>query len=297
MKERVGQKIKLTNYEALLGVSNEESAVDVSIRDIHSFENHPFKVIDDNKMAELVESIKVNGVLTPVLIRPSKKTRGYEMISGHRRLHAAGLAGLSMIPAIVREMDDDTAVLAMVDANIQREELLPSEKAFAFKMKMDAMRHQGTSRHEVEKSEKWTCEKVGEAGGIGGRQVQRYIRLTELIPELIEFVDKKKIQLSLGVDISYIDKEIQQWIYEYIKENGTVKPKQISALREECEKGVMTQPKLIMIMNNHQTGKSSGGKLTISEKKLREYFPASYGSDDIKNVLFQLLDKWKNGEV
>jgi len=297
MKERVGQKIKLTNYEALLGVSNEESAVDVSIRDIHSFENHPFKVIDDDKMAELVESIKVNGVLTPVLIRPSKKTRGYEMISGHRRLHAAGLAGLSMIPAIVREMDDDTAVLAMVDANIQREELLPSEKAFAFKMKMDAMRHQGTSRHEVEKSEKWTCEKVGEAGGIGGRQVQRYIRLTELIPELIEFVDKKKIQLSLGVDISYIDKEIQKWIYEYIKENGTVKPKQISALREECEKGVMTQPKLIMIMNNYQTGKTSGGKLTISEKKLREYFPASYGSDDIKNVLFQLLDKWKNGEV
>ena len=297
MKERVDQKIKLTNYEALLGVSNEESAVDVSIRDIHSFENHPFKVIDDDKMAELVESIKVNGVLTPVLIRPSKKTRGYEMISGHRRLHAAGLAGLSMIPAIVREMDDDTAVLAMVDANIQREELLPSEKAFAFKMKMDAMRHQGTSRHEVEKSEKWTCEKVGEAGGIGGRQVQRYIRLTELIPELIEFVDKKKIQLSLGVDISYIDKEIQKWIYEYIKENGTVKPKQISALREECEKGVMTQPKLIMIMNNHQTGKTSGGKLTISEKKLREYFPASYGSDDIKNVLFQLLDKWKNGEV
>lgn len=297
MKERVGQKIKLTNYEALLGVSNEESAVDVSIRDIHSFENHPFKVIDDDKMAELVESIKVNGVLTPVLIRPSKKTRGYEMISGHRRLHAAGLAGLSMIPAIVREMDDDTAVLAMVDANIQREELLPSEKAFAFKMKMDAMRHQGTSRHEVEKSEKWTCEKVGEAGGIGGRQVQRYIRLTELIPELIEFVDKKKIQLSLGVDISYIDKEIQKWIYEYIKENGTVKPKQISALREECEKGVMTQPKLIMIMNNYQTGKTSGGKLTISEKKLREYFPASYGSDDIKNVLFQLLDKWKKGEV
>lgn len=297
MKERVGQKIKLTNYEALLGVSNEESAVDVSIRDIHSFENHPFKVVDDDKMAELVESIKVNGVLTPVLIRPSKKTRGYEMISGHRRLHAAGLAGLSMIPAIVREMDDDTAVLAMVDANIQREELLPSEKAFAFKMKMDAMRHQGTSRHEVEKSEKWTCEKVGEAGGIGGRQVQRYIRLTELIPELIEFVDKKKIQLSLGVDISYIDKEIQKWIYEYIKDNGTVKPKQISALREECEKGVMTQPKLIMILNNNQTGKSSGGKLTISEKKLREYFPASYGSDDIKNVLFQLLDKWKNGEV
>lgn len=301
MKERVGQKIKLTNYEALLGVSNEESAVDVSIRDIHSFENHPFKVVDDDKMAELVESIKVNGVLTPVLIRPSKKTRGYEMISGHRRLHAAGLAGLSMIPAIVREMDDDTAVLAMVDANIQREELLPSEKAFAYKMKMDAMRRQAgrptkeNSRHFVDNFK--TADMVGRDNGESGRQVQRYIRLTELIPELLEYVDTKRIQFTVAVDISYIDKEIQKWIYEYIKENGTVKPKQISALREGCEKGVMTQPKLIMIMNNHQTGKTSGGKLTISEKKLREYFPASYGSDDIKNVLFQLLDKWKNGEV
>lgn len=301
MKERVGQKIKLTNYEALLGVSNEESAVDVSIRDIHSFENHPFKVVDDDKMAELVESIKVNGVLTPVLIRPSKKTRGYEMISGHRRLHAAGLAGLSMIPAIVREMDDDTAILAMVDANIQREELLPSEKAFAYKMKMDAMRRQAgrptkeNSRHFVDNYK--TADMVGRDNGESGRQVQRYIRLTELIPELLEYVDTKRIQFTVAVDISYIDKEIQKWIYEYIKDNGTVKPKQISALREECEKGVMTQPKLIMIMNNHQTGKTSGGKLTISEKKLREYFPASYGSDDIKNVLFQLLDKWKNGEV
>lgn len=301
MKERVGQKIKLTNYEALLGVSNEESAVDVSIRDIHSFENHPFKVVDDDKMAELVESIKVNGVLTPVLIRPSKKTRGYEMISGHRRLHAAGLAGLSMIPAIVREMDDDTAILAMVDANIQREELLPSEKAFAYKMKMDAMRRQAgrptkeNSRHFVDNYK--TADMVGRDNGESGRQVQRYIRLTELIPELLEYVDTKRIQFTVAVDISYIDKEIQKWIYEYIKDNGTVKQKQISALREECEKGVMTQPKLIMIMNNHQTGKTSGGKLTISEKKLREYFPASYGSDDIKNVLFQLLDKWKNGEV
>lgn len=297
MKERIGQKIKLTSYEELLGAGNEESAVDVSIRDIHSFENHPFKVLDDEKMMELVESIKVNGVLTPVLIRPSKKKRGYEMISGHRRLHAAGIAGLEMIPAIVREMDDDTATLAMVDANIQREELMPSEKAYAFRMKLEALRHQGTSRHDVGKLGIESADIVGEAGGISGRQIQRYIRLTELIPELLDYVDQKRIQFTVAVDISYIDKEIQQWIFEYIKENGTVKPKQIVALREECEKGVMTQPKLIMILNNSQTGKSSGGKLTISEKKLREYFPANYGSDDIKNVLFQLLDKWKNGEV
>lgn len=298
MKERIGQKIKLTSYEALLGAENEESAVDVSIHDIHSFENHPFKVVDDDKMAELVESIKINGVLTPVLIRPSKKTRGYEMISGHRRLHAAGIAGLSVIPAIVREMDDDTATLAMVDANIQREELLPSEKAFAFKMKMDAMRHQGsTSRHDVDKLGIKSAEIVGEGSGLGGRQVQRYIRLTELIPELMEYVDKKRIQFMIAVDISYLDKEIQKWVYEYVKDNGSVKAKQITALREACEAGIMTQEKAIDIMNQHQVGKPSGGKLTISEKKLREYFPESYGSDDIKNVLFQLLDKWKNGEV
>ena len=211
MKERVGQKIKLTNYEALLGVSNEESAVDVSIRDIHSFENHPFKVIDDDKMAELVESIKVNGVLTPVLIRPSKKTRGYEMISGHRRLHAAGLAGLSMIPAIVREMDDDTAVLAMVDANIQREELLPSEKAFAFKMKMEALRRQG-ERNDL------TCDPLGDklAGtksvmlladksDDSKTQIQRYIRLTNLVPELLEYVDEGRIKMRPAVELSFLD--------------------------------------------------------------------------------------------
>lgn len=213
-------------------------------------------------MAEMVESIKINGVLTPVLIRPSKKTRGYEMISGHRRLHAAGLAGLKMIPAIVREMDDDTAVLAMVDANIQREELLPSEKAFAFKMKMDAMRHQGTSRHEVEKSEKWTCEKVGEAGGIGGRQVQRYIRLTELIPELIEFVDKKKIQLSLGVDISYIDKEIQQWIY--------VKSFMSQEVAGGIEMGTSGKPNHICEEGCAEKGTSDGSRMDLSRGSLTD---------------------------
>lgn len=138
---------------------------------------------------------------------------------------------------------------------------------------------------------------VGEQVGISSAQVSRYVRLTELIPELLDFVDKKRIQFTVAVDISYIDKEIQKWIYEYIKENGTIKPKQIAKLREECESGVMTQPKLISIFNESQTGNAMAGKLTISEKKLREYFPSNYGSDDMKNVLFQLLEKWKNGEV
>ena len=186
---RPGEKIQIKSVEELLGVVNEEAAMDIEIYKITSFAGHPFKVLDDEKMQELVESIKANGVLSPVLLRPKERDT-YEMISGHRRLHAAQLAGLTAIPAIIREMSDDEAVIAMVDANIQREELLPSEKAFAFKMKMDALRHQGTSRLEVEKlDDRWTCEKVGEAGGIGGRQVQRYIRLTELIPEMMSFVD------------------------------------------------------------------------------------------------------------
>ncbi|MCF0134131.1 MAG: ParB/RepB/Spo0J family partition protein [Blautia sp.] len=304
MKERIGQKIKLTSYEELLGVGNEESAVDVNIRDIHEFENHPFKVVDDEKMDELVESIKTNGVLTPVLIRQSKKKRGYEMISGHRRLHAANLAGLTVIPAIVRDMDDDSATLAMVDSNIQREELLPSEKAFAFKMKLEAMKRQAgrpskenSGQNDQNLNGTVSRDLLAEQVGESSKQIQRYIRLTELIPEMMEYVDLKRIQFTMAVEISYIDKEIQQWIFEYIKENGAIKPKQISALREECKQGTMTQPKLIAIMNDNQPGKAMTGKLSFTEKKLREYFPSNYSADDMKNVIFQLLEKWKNGEV
>lgn len=295
MKTRPGQKIQIKSVEELLGVVNEESAMDIEIYKISGFADHPFKVLDDEKMQELVESIKVNGVLSPVLIRP-KGNDTYEMISGHRRLHAAKLAGLTAIPSIIRELSDDEAVIAMVDANIQREELLPSEKAFAFKMKMDALRHQGTSRHEVEKSDdKWTCEKVGEAGGIGGRQVQRYIRLTELIPELIALVDSKRLQISVAVDISYIDAEIQKWLYEYIRENGVVKAKQISLLREACVYGPMTQAKMISILNDSQPGRVPSNKNIISEKKLREYFPPEYSAADMRSVILELLEEWKSG--
>ena len=181
MRNRSGEKIKLSGIDELLGVVNEESAMEIDIASIHPFEGHPFKVIDDDKMQDLVESVRENGVITPVLIRPAMENQ-YEMISGHRRMHAAKLAGLSTIPAIVREMTDDESVIAMVDANIQREELLPSEKAFAFKMKMDAIKHQGiTFGHDVQK---WSHEEIGKESGISGRQVNRYIRLTELVPEL-----------------------------------------------------------------------------------------------------------------
>lgn len=304
MKERIGQKIKLTSYEELLGVGNEESAVDVSIRDIHSFENHPFKVLDDNKMQELVDSIKKNGILTPVLLRSSKKKRGYEMISGHRRLHAAELAGLTVIPAIVREMDDDTAILAMVDANIQREELLPSEKAFAFKMKMDAMRRQGTrsdlgvsltSTQNGWRSE--TAELIGKEIGESKNQVRRYIRLTELIPELLELVDKKRLQFTVAVEISYISKDIQVWINEYIHENGCVKQNQIALLRQELANGTgMTQSQMISLFHGTAVGRIPKKKVTLSENKLYEYFPPHYTSSQMEQVIMKLLTQWKESQ-
>ena len=242
MRNRSGEKIKLASIDELLGVVNEESAMEIEISRIHAFKDHPFKVLDDEKMADLVESVKTYGVLTPVLLR-SDRENGYEMISGHRRMHAAVRAGLETIPAIVRDLSDDDAVIAMVDANIQREELLPSEKAFAYKMKMDAMKRQGirTDLTSCQNGTKFRADAaMAEQIGESARSIQRYIRLTELIPDLLDYVDKKRLQFTVAVDISYIDKEIQTWLFEYIKENGTVKAVQVAALRTALEVGPMT---------------------------------------------------------
>lgn len=289
MKNRSGEKIKLSGIDELLGVVNEESAMEIDIASIHPFAGHPFKVVDDEKMQDLVESVRENGVITPVLIRPTAGNQ-YEMISGHRRMHAAELAGLSTIPAIVRDMTDDEAVIAMVDANIQREELLPSEKAFAFKMKMDAIKHQGiTFGHDVQK---WSHEEIGKESGMSGRQVNRYIRLTELVPELLDLVDCKKINLTLAVDISYIDKEIQKWIYEYIRDNGFIKPNQITALRKQLETETISQNFMISIFNNAIAPKKTNWKITLSEKKLTKYFPPEYSQEQMEKVIETLLEEW-----
>ena len=295
MKARSGEKIKLASIEELLGVVNEESAMDNEVGKIHSFRSHPFKVLDDEKMQELVESVKKHGILTPVLLRPSGVDE-YEMISGHRRMHAAQLAGLITVPAIIREMDDDDAVVIMVDSNIQREELLPSEKAFAFKMKMDAMRRQGT-RHDLTSCQFGTKlradESIAKQVGESARNIQRYIRLTELIPELLNLVDQKRLQFTVAVDISYIDKEIQKWLYEYIRDNGSVRANQVAALRNEIEQGVMTQAKMILILNENLPGKKPGSKITLSEKKLRKYFPSGYTTTEMRSIILKLLDNWK----
>ncbi len=293
MKNRSGEKIKLASIDELLGVVNEESAMEIEISKIHPFKNHPFKVLDDEKMQDLVESVKINGVLTPVLLRMDENEE-YEMVSGHRRMHAAQLAGLTTIPAIVRELSDDDAIVAMVDANIQREELLPSEKAFAYKMKQDAMKHQGcrtdlTLCQSVPKSR--TTEVLGEQVE-KVTKIQRYIRLTELIPELLDLVDNKKLQFTVAVDISYIDKEVQEWIYEYISDTGFIKPKQIAALRNQLNDGPINQIQMLSIFNNCVMAKKVSRSLTFSEKKLTKYFPDDYTAKDMEQVIESLLEKW-----
>ena len=275
--------------------------MDIEVVKIQPFRNHPFKVIDDEKMEDLVESIRTNGILSPVLIRPIGNDI-YEMVSGHRRMHAAILLGMDRIPAIIREMTDDEAIVKMVDANIQREELLPSEKAFAYKMKMDAMKNQGY-RSDLTADSKTSCQfgtksradqQVSGQVGESARQVQRFIRLTELIPELLEYVDQKRLQFTVAVEISYIDKEVQKWLYEYIKDNGMVRLNQVVLLRAQMKTGAITQAKMISMLNNSQPGKGPATKLTFSEKKLREFFPAHYTSTQMRDVIEDLLSDWKH---
>ena len=296
MKTRTGQKLKLTTVEELLGVPATESSTEIDVDMIHMFKNHPFKVLDDEKMSDLVESIRVNGILSPVLVRPDGED-SYEMISGHRRMHAAKIVGLTMIPAIVREMSDDEAIVYMVDSNIQREELLPSEKAFAYKMKMDAVKR-GAGRPSKENS----CQngtnyradyELSNQVGESARTIQRFIRLTELIPELLDMVDSKRLQFTAGVEISYIDKEIQQWICEYIHENGNVKQNQIVILSQELLNGAITQSQLIDILNENAIGRIPKKKVTLSEKKLSQYFPPHYTSAEMEKVIVELLSNWK----
>ena len=294
MASRVAGKIKLQSVDELLGVPEIAGTQEIEIGRIHAFPNHPFKVLDDEKMDTLVDSIRENGILNPVIVRPDN-SGDYEMISGHRRLHAAGIAGLKKVPAIVKEMSDDEAIINMVDANIQREEILPSERAFSLKMKMDAVKRQGkrsdlTSDHN---GPKLAAVEVGETVGISPTQVKRYIRLTELIPELLDYVDSKKIGLVIAVDLSYLDEQIQKWVYEYYKDNGFLKPVQVEALKNYPNLSNATQQSVISIMNDVLPKKSNSAKITFSEKKLDKYFPSQFSSKDRENIIIQLLEKWR----
>lgn len=306
--KRVGQKIKLCSVDELLGVPNTEGCVEVDIAKIHPFVNHPFKVIDDDKMQELVESISENGVLTPVIIRPIEGGE-YEMISGHRRLYAAKQAGIEKIPAMIRDMTDDQAVITMVDANLQREEILPSEKAHAYKMRYEAMKHQGyrsdlTSSQTGKKLKEgtssqtgrklWADEVLAAEVGESRNQIHRFLRLAELSPELLDLIDKKRIAIMTGVDMSYLPPDIQGWIFEYITEKGVVKSYQVMALREYLNKNDSpSKEQVFMALDTNVPNRLPSHRVAFSGKTLKKYFPAYYTAEEMEQVILSLLAKWK----
>lgn len=294
---RVGQKIKMTSLDELLCVPAIEGTKDIEIALISQFKGHPFKVRDDRKMDELVESIKLNGILSPVIVRPLED--GYEMISGHRRMHAAKRAGLVKIPAIVKSLNDDEATIIMVDANVQREEILPSERAYAFKMKMDAIKHQGkhieiTSPHDGGKWE--TSDIVGAASNVSGTTVERYIQMTKLIPELMDLVDKRKIPITGGADLALVDPRVQKFVFEYIKENGLLKHEQYVALRDYRGSSDIPQTKLIEVLNEALPNRVPKKKVILEESLLYKYFPAYYTESEMKLIVINLLEQLKKAE-
>jgi len=298
MSERVGENIKLSLVDELLGVGNEESAITLDIGRIKGFQNHPFYVQLDARMKELIESIQTNGILTPVLVRPMDE--GYEMISGHRRKFAAEYLGMEKIPAIIREMTDEEATITMVDANIQREEVLPSEKAFAYKMKLEAMKKQG-QRNDLTSDQN---DRKLEAADIlaaeveeSKAQVRRYIRLTKLIPELLQLVDAKRLQLMTAVEFSHLDKTVQAWLNEYLYERGTINVEQAKALRKLPALEVMTKEEIFIFLDGRRSSKKAPEKITIKFDKLKKYFPIDYTSTQMEEVILQLLEEWnRKGE-
>lgn len=298
MGTRPGQKIKMTSIDELLCVPETQGTIDIDIRAIYPFENHPFKVVDDEKMDELVDSIKAKGILTPVIVRPDDEGT-YEMISGHRRLHAAERAGLTKIPAVVKEMTNDDAIIYMVDANIQREEILPSERAFSMKMKLEAIRRQGartdltSGRNEQKLDGVNSRDIIAKENGMSGTAVSRYIRLTELIDEILQLVDEKRVPIYTGVEISYFTRKIQKWIYQYIRDNGVPKTVEMTELRTETNQETLTQEELISFLNGLRPVSTESCKITLTKRKLNRYFPAYMSRDEREKVIYSLLQKWK----
>ena len=297
MANKVKEKMKLTSIDELLGVpaTNENGTEEIDISLIQPFKNHPFKVLDDEKMDDLVDSVIKQGIISSVIVRP-RGNGTYEMISGHRRMHAAKKAHLSKIPAIVMDLTDDESTIIMVDANLQREEVLPSERAFSFKMKMDAMRHQGACRHDGDKlspAERKTAAIVGAGSGMAPRSVHRYIKLTELIPELLEMVDNKKLSLVNGVDIASFDKEVQEYLLTYIKEKGGISPAHLTALKNQPNLENLTPYTVMTLMKEAGANKPKSKKVSFTEKKLNQFFPADYSASKRKKIIIDLLTKWK----
>ena len=271
-----------------------EQVQQIPIDALHPFTNHPFKVLDDEAMTRTVESIAQYGVLAPLIARPCPDGDGYEIISGHRRQYAAKLAGLDTLPVIVRQMSDDAAVILMVDSNLQREHILPSERAFAYKMKLDAIKNQGARSDltSTQVAQKLSVEKVGDDAGVSKDTIRRFIRLTNLVPELLDMVDEKKISFNPAVELSYLDESQQRAFLEAM--DGTQNAPSVSQaqqLKKMAQCGEFIYEKAFDILG--QEKKSEQDTVTIKNDILRKYFPRSYTPRQMEEKIIQLLDAWQ----
>ena len=267
-----------------------EKVMEIPLSDLHTFKGHPFKVLDDEKMVETVESIKQYGVLVPAIARPDPEG-GYEIVSGHRRHRASQLAGLETMPVIVRDLDDDEATIIMVDSNLQRETLLPSERAFAYKMKRDALNHQGATSPQL--GEKLlTVEKIGLDAGDSKNQVLRYIRLTKLIPQLLDMVDEKKIAFNPAYELSFLKTEEQEQLLDAMtSEQATPSLSQAQRLKKFSQDGRCTPEVMCAILSEEK--KSDMEKVTLGADTLRKYFPKSYTPAKMQETIIRLLEQWQ----
>lgn len=293
-----GRKPSLTSYDDIFSTEasrQQEQIQRLALSELHPFKDHPFRVLDDDRMMETVESVKEYGVLVPIIARPMPDG-GYEIVSGHRRKRACELAGMNEIPAIVRDLDDDEAVIIMVDSNLQRENILPSERAKAYQMKLEAIKHQGerrdlTSRQLVGKLE--AADLIGQDTGESGRQIQRILRLNNLEPPLIDKVDAGKLAFTPAVELSYLKPEEQQWL-DTALENTQQTPSlsQAQRMKRESKQGTLSEQGIMEIMTENKQTVPAKGSVVLPQEKLTKYFPRSYTTEQMEKVIFKLLDYW-----
>lgn len=294
-----GRKPSLTSYDDIFSTEasrQQEQIQRLALSKLHPFKDHPFRVLDDDRMMETVESVKEYGVLVPIIARPMPDG-GYEIVSGHRRKRACELAGLNEIPAIVRDLDDDEAVIIMVDSNLQRENILPSERAKAYQMKLEAIKHQGERRDltsdQVGQKLKVAVERVAENAGESKSQVQRFIRLNNLEPPLIDKVDAGKLAFTPAVELSYLKPEEQQWL-DTALENTQQTPSlsQAQRMKRESKQGTLSEQGIMEIMTENKQTVPAKGSVVLPQEKLTKYFPRSYTTEQMEKVIFKLLDYW-----
>ena len=283
MSRSIAGKIKLNNFADLVG-GDDTSITDVPLTDLHEFKNHPFRVLDDEKMDEMVESVKTNGILNPGIVRPRMEGGGYELIAGHRRKRACELAGLETMPVVIRNYSDDEATVVMVDTNLQREVILPSEKAHAYRMKFDAMSHQGSEGGN-------TLEEISEDAGESAKTVQRYIALSKLTDGLLAMVDEKKLAIRAGVELSYLKDKEQEWVETIMNEEEVlVSPDQASKIRNYSQNKELTKGLVHEILSEE---KPKPRKVSLKTETINQYFDDDYSSEEIEETIIRLLEEWK----